>query len=331
MEEREIYLLITRYLQKQTNTTENEMLADWMTSSADNEQTFEEIKQAWLSVEKPNVSESANALSKLKNRIRQGTDQQIKTKKLFPLKWSRIAASLVLIGSLSFAIIFLAQSPKKSITVMNSLATKVGEMKTITLSDGTKISLGSKSILRYPVKFEENERSIQLDGEAYFEVSKNPHKPFVVNTNDLSVKVLGTHFNVNASKNQVFTTVSLLEGKVEVNLNDDQDGAYTLKPGEELSVNRNNLQVFQRKLDSVSVLGWMTKTLVFSNDKLSDAAVKIENMYGVKLVFADQATADTRLYAQFNNDKLDDVLEIICSTGNLIYSKNGNKIYLSAK
>lgn len=331
MEEREIYLLITRYLQKQTNTTENEILADWMTSSADNEQTFEEIKQAWLSVERPGVSESANALSKLKNRIQQEAVQPIKNKRLFPVKLNRIAASLAIISSLTFFIIYLTQSPEKSATIINSLATKIGEMKTITLSDGTKVSLGSKSVLRYPARFNEHERSIQLDGEAYFEVSKNPHKPFVVNTNDLSVKVLGTHFNVNASKNQAFTTVSLLEGKVEVNLIDDKDGAYTLKPGEELSVNRNNLQVFQRKLDSVSVLGWMTKTLVFSNDKLSDAAVKIENMYGVKLVFADQATADTRLYAQFNNDKLDDVLEIICSTGNLIYRKNGNKIYLSAK
>lgn len=331
MEERELYLLITRYLQKQTNTTENEMLADWMTSSADHEQTFEEIKQAWLSVERPDVSESAIALSRLKDRIRQNTEQQAKTRKLFPVKWTTAAASLVVIGLLSLTLIYFAQSPEKSTTIMNSLATKVGEMKTITLSDGTKISLGSKSVLRYPAKFEKHSRSIQLDGEAYFEVSKNPHRPFVVNTSDLSVRVLGTHFNVNASKNQVFTTVSLLEGKVEVNLTDDKDGAYTLKPGEELAVNRNNLQVFQRKLDSVSVLGWMTKTLVFSNDKLSDAAAKIENMYGVKLVFADQATADTRIYAQFKNDKLDDVLEIICSTGNLIYRKNGNKIYLSTK
>ncbi|RZL61983.1 MAG: DUF4974 domain-containing protein, partial [Pedobacter sp.] len=172
---------------------------------------------------------------------------------------------------------------------------------------------------------------IELDGEAYFEVSKNPHKPFRVKTADLSVKVLGTHFNVKASKNQILTTVSLFEGKVEVNLNADKDDAYMLKPGQELSFERNNLRVFQRSLDSVNVLGWMTKTLVFSNDKLSDAAVKIENMYGVKLIFADQATADTRVYAQFNGDTLNDVLAIICASGNLDYRKQDNKIYMSIK
>ncbi|WP_316734617.1 FecR family protein [Pedobacter aquatilis] len=331
MEEREIYLLITRYLQKQTTTEENEILADWITDSAKNEQTFEEIKLTWQYTALPKTDESADALARLKSRIKSEEEEGTVIKGLFPFKWRIITASVAAILIVAFGAYYFLSPFNATSTEMHMVSTRSGEMKNITLTDGTKISVGPKSILRYPAVFNGNERNIELDGEAYFEVSKNPHKPFHVKTADLIVKVLGTHFNVNAKKNQVLTTVSLLEGKVEVNLNDDKEDAYLLKPGQELSFDRNSLRVFQRSLDSVNVLGWMSKTLVFSNDKLSDAAVKIENMYGVKIIFADQATADTRIYAQFKGDKLEDVLIIICTPGNLDYRKQGNKIYINAK
>ncbi|MDN3588527.1 FecR domain-containing protein [Pedobacter aquatilis] len=331
MEEKEIYLLITRYLQKQTTTEENEVLADWITDSAKNEQTFEEIKLTWQYTVFSKTEESADALTRLKSRIKLHEEENIAIKKLNPFMWKMVAASLAAIFIVSFGLYYFLKPSHAAKTEILMVSTRSGEMKNITLTDGTKISVGPKSILRYPAVSVGNERNLELDGEAYFEVSKNPHKPFRVKTADLIVKVLGTHFNVNAKKNQKVTTVSLLEGKVEVNLNGDKDDAYLLKPGQELSFDRSSLRMFQRSLDSVNVLGWMTKTLTFSNEKLSDAAVKIENMYGVKIIFADQATADTRIYAQFKGDKLEDVLTIICAPGNLEYRKQGNKIYINAK
>lgn len=331
MEEQEIYLLITRYLQKQTTTEENEILADWITDSADNEQTFEEIKVTWQHTAQTKQEESTIALARLKARINHQQDNATKIKKIVPFKWNAVAASVAVIGFFLAGLFYLLRPNDSVSPTYNVLKTKAGEIKNVTLNDGTKVSVGPKSILRYPSAFNQTERNVSLDGEAYFEVSKNPHKPFRVNTADLSVKVLGTHFNVNASKNQILTTVSLLEGKVEVNLNLDKDDAYVLKPGQEISFNRANQRIFQRNVDSLNVLGWMTRTLNLSNDKLSDAAVKIENMYGVKLIFADQPTADTRIYAQFNGDSIEDVLTIICASGNLEYKKQGNKIYLNAK
>ena len=235
MEEQEIYLLITRYLQKETTTEENEILADWITDSVDNEQTFEEIKLTWQHTEQIKLEESTIALARLKNRINHQQDNKAKTKKLVPFKWNAVAASVAIIGLFLVGLFYLLKPNDSVPTTYSVLKTRAGEIKTITLIDGTKVSVGPKSVLRYPSVFNNSERNVSLDGEAYFEVSKNPHKPFKVNTGDLTVNVLGTHFNVNASRNQILTTVSLLEGKVEVNLNSDKDDAYVLKPGQELT------------------------------------------------------------------------------------------------
>jgi ferric-dicitrate binding protein FerR (iron transport regulator) len=121
-----------------------------------------------------------------------------------------------------------------------------------------------------------------------------------------------------------------LEGKVKVTLSGDDD-EYLLKPGQQLTLNHLNHQVYQHAFDTTSVTGWMANKLIFKNDKLSDAAEKIDQMYGVKIVFADQATADTRLYGTFNNESLIDVMETIKATGNIAYRIDGNKVYLTLK
>lgn len=331
MEEQEIYLLITRYLSKQTSTEENEILADWITASVAHERSFEEIKRVWLAVKTPDPQASVEALASLKTRMHAEEQKSGLGMRMMwsSKKWLSIAAAVILV--MSCAILMIQQYIHFRPAALLEESTKAGQIKTILLMDGTKIVLAPKSIVKYPATFEAGHRNVELLGEAYFEVSKNPHQPFSVITPDMDVKVLGTHFNVNAIKNHGSTTVSLLEGRVAVNIKDDNNEEYTLRPGQELSFNRMNKQVFQHELDSVSVLGWMTKTLIFRNEKLSDAALKIEKMYGVKLVFENQATADTRLYAQFKNDALEDVLNILCESGNLNHRSYQNKIYISIR
>lgn len=329
MEEQEAYLLITRYLNKQTSLAENEFLTDWITASVENEQSFEAIKVIWLSREDNNESNSIAALGRLNAALDLEDSIHNKRKTKPFLLWAAVAATVTGLVFISSYILFQDKSAPG--TDFIQYQTKAGEIKTFMLSEGTKVVMGPKGKLKFPRKFEGTQRYVELTGEAYFEVSKNPHKPFIVHTKQLDVKVLGTHFNVDADNNQSATTVSLFEGNVHVNVLNDHDGDYALKPGQELVLDRNNHQVYQHRLDSTVVLGWMTKTLYFNNEKLSDAARKIEKMYGVKLVFDNETTADTRIYAQFKNDSLRDVMDIICSGGNLKYQNDGNKIYLSTQ
>lgn len=327
MEEKDIYLLITQYLQKQTSTEENAFLANWITASPENEQTFEEIKVFWLPTKNAEKRDSSIALAKLNAIIDEQETNAQRIKKHSFRKWATLAASITIIAATGILILSTGKLSIKSLKYLQQVS-KAGEIKVFHLNDGTKVTLGPKSTLQYPSLFESQHREVKLVGEAYFEVSKNPHKPFTVHTKDLDIKVLGTHFNVNASKNERSTTVSLLEGKVNVNVVFDHNEEYQLKPGQELVLDHASQQVYQHDLDSVDVLGWMTKTLIFRNEKLSDAARKIEKMYGVKVVFDNVSTAETRVYAQFKNESLTDVLQTICATGDLNYNNDGNKIFI---
>ena len=338
MKEEDIYLLITQYLLKETSTEENAFLADWITSSAENERTFEAIKICWLledqqssfnqSVESADKGASIAALSQLNALIDEQEHSNAKSKRMRFYRWTSLAASILLLGAI-VAITFKSQQLSSTSSNYVLQLCKAGEIKTFLLNDGTKVTLGPGSSFKYPAEFTEQQREVDLIGEAYFEVTKNLHRPFKVHTRNLEVKVLGTHFNVDAAKNRSTTTVSLFEGKVNVNLIDDHNEAYQLKPGQELVLDHANQQIYQHALDSVNVLGWMTRTLIFSNEKLSDAARKIEKMYGVRLVFDNASTAEVRIYARFNNESLNEVLQTICLTGDLTYHSDGNKVYLS--
>lgn len=328
MEEQKSYLLITRYLSKQTNTEENELLADWIAASPDNEVIFEEIKTVWLasSGRKEDVG-AEGALLKLRERIR-AEDQPVRLntrRKFYGIAAS--VAGLLLISTLLLK--FYAPNEKKVQYVQ--LSTKAGEKKIVFLEDGTKVHLAPQSRLKYPKKFEEGIRTVDLQGEAYFEVSKNPHRPFTVHTSLLEVKVLGTHFNVNSYQRNKSTRVSLFEGKVSVSLSGNEEDNYIIKPGQEFYVNRLTRQIYQRNMDPGAVTGWMTNSLVFKNEKLSDAAEKINLMYGVQIIFSDQNTADTRLYATFENETLLNILETIKATGNINYTIEDKKVYLNLK
>lgn len=329
MEEKESYLLITRYLSNQTTTEENELLADWIAKSVEHEQIFEDIKFVWMAskpVDNPSVS---STLLKLKEKIRE--DKVNKPGKLIRIsKWHAIAASVISVLVISGICYKYNYSKAPALNYLLQ-TTAVGQKKTLMLEDGTKVCLAPQSSLKYPGKFNANRRFVELQGEAYFEVSKNPHRPFIVHTSALNVQVLGTHFNVNSYTVENSSTVSLLEGKVKVTLTGDDPEAYLLKPGQELSVNHLNHQVYQHALDSASVVGWMTNTMVFKNEKLAEVAKKIDQMYGVRVVFADQATADIRLYATFKNDSLKSVMETIKATGHIDYSIEGNKVYITIK
>jgi len=329
LEEKESYLLITRYLSNQTTTEENEFLADWIAKSVENEQIFEDIKIVWKASKPSENLPVTDALLKLKVKIREDETNKI-VKLPVTRKWYFVAASIVSFIVIS-GIFYKYNYTKPAVSKYIVQTTIAGQKQTVILEDGTKVILAPQSSLKYPEKFGMDKRFVELQGEAYFEVSKNPNKPFMVSTSKLNIQVLGTHFNVNSYKSQNSSTVSLLEGKVKISLTGDDPEEYILKPGQELSVNHLNNQIYQHPLDSNSVVGWITNTMVFKNIKLIDAAKKIELIYGIRVVFADQATSDVRLYATFKDDSLTKVLETIKAAGNIDYNIENNKVYMTIK
>lgn len=330
MKEQELYLLITRYLSEQTSAEENEQLMDWIAADKKNGQVFEEVKQIWLGAERITDPGSIHALAKLRSKIAAEDDTYVQTKSRRILLYRFAAAAAILVAVIATWRIFSFRQPLREVSYLKEV-TLSGQKKEVILADGTKVVLGPESSLSYPESFEKNSRMVSVEGQAYFEVSKAPHLPFIVQTSVLTVQVLGTHFNVNAGGEQSLSSVALLEGAVKVKLKEKINEEYLLKPGEELSVNHSTHEVSQHPLDSAAVLGWQNNVLIFKNEQFGSAAYRIEKMYGVKIVFKDPAAANTRLYATFRNQPLPDVMEMICTSGVLVYHQEGDTIYVNLK
>ncbi|MDQ0109574.1 FecR family protein [Chitinophaga terrae (ex Kim and Jung 2007)] len=328
MKEQELYLLITRYLSDQTSEAENAWLADWLAADKSNQQTFEEVKRVWQGHQRISDEESIQALSVLRARIAAGEQRVVPAKsRRLQFYWFAAAASL-LVALLAAWYLFPTKSNNSRLSYL-TIVTKPGEKKIIRLEDSTRIVLGPGSQLSYPKVFDKDNRTVSVKGQAYFEVSQAPGKPFIVQTSVLSVQVLGTHFNVHADPDQPASTVALLEGSVKIRLEGDR--SWLLKPGQEISVDHRTRQAALNPLDSATVLGWQQNVLVFKNEQFGSVAPRIEKMYGVKIIFNNEEAAETRLYAQFKDEPLENVLSAICISGVLTYRQQGDTIYVTMK
>lgn len=333
MEDQEIYLLITRYLAKQTSLDENEKLVDWIAQSKENETEFENIKTIWLSGTNSNDGISAlKALHITKERfgVKDTThfpsEKNKRKRKLY--YWGTAAATTVIL------LLFLfrhqpVNRPQEIVYIETSTLPR--QKLKLMLADSTTVYLAPESKLRYPKTFATDNRQVFLEGEAFFEVKRDTLHPFLVTTELLTTRVLGTSFNIEAFATGPDIRVSLFSGKVEVSKANEPQHSYTLHPGQELLYDRHESRIYQREFNEASVKGWITNKLVFRNTPLEEAVRKIENLYGIKIVLTSKDMADRQLWASFENEPLEKVLEYLGMAGGVHFRKEGNVIYLTSK
>ncbi|OXA88065.1 FecR family protein [Flavobacterium hibernum] len=202
----------------------------------------------------------------------------------------------------------------------NTLIVPVGGIYAIILSDGTKVWLNSKSSLKYPVIFSGNTRDVTLEGEAYFEVSKNPHSPFTVKTKSGNVTVLGTHFNVSAYQEDKKFETTLAEGKVKISpINKTQKNeSVVLKPGQQASVRNEVLRVVE--VDPFVSSAWKDGKFYFENENLKNILDKMERWYNFNVRFEQKSLEQIKFTGIVLKDQsIDQFLDIIRKTSNVKY------------
>lgn len=157
----------------------------------------------------------------------------------------------------------------------------------IVLSDGTKVWLNASSELKFPASFNQTkQRSVELSGEAYFEVAKNKMKPFMVRSNGQEIEVLGTHFNVNSYLDEKVTKTTLLEGAIKLSqLKRDNPASYVLRPGQQ-AVAGNTVVI--RNVDAMDVIDWKNGMFIFNKESLESIMRKLSRWYDVDVVFEDE-------------------------------------------
>jgi transmembrane sensor len=241
----------------------------------------------------------------------------------------KIAASLILVSGLLFITYFYLRSQiiVKPITYSEYFSPK-GSIKTFSLPDGSIVTLNADTKLKIVKGFEGAERTAYLEGEAFFEVTKNKEKPFVVHTGQIETKVLGTSFDINAYPENPEIEVSVLEGKVSVS--DTMKHQVFLLPHQKSVFQQQHLTVINFKY-SIDAIGWKERKLIFKNESWNSIAHKLERYYNVNVSLADSLNQTCRLNASFDHEQLENILKILCGYTGSSFSKKGNKVWIQNK
>lgn len=207
--------------------------------------------------------------------------------------------------------------------VMNMLATPRGGQYEIILPDGTKVWLNSASSLKYPTAFAGNERRVELTGEAYFEVSKDPSKPFYVKTTTQTVSVLGTHFNINSYADEAATKTTLLEGSVKV-ISNISGASVKLKPGEQ-AVNTINTIDVKENADIDEAVAWKNGKFLFRNTDLHTIMRQLSRWYDVDVEYQGNVVQKHYRGRISRNVPVSEIFQILKTSG-INFTIDGRKI-----
>ena len=208
----------------------------------------------------------------------------------------------------------------------------LAETRIIRLPDGTSVTLNHFSSLTYPEKFKGKERQVVLNGEAYFEVFKDKVHPFIVKAEAVHIEVLGTHFNVNAYRNNPSITTTLLEGSVAVS-NDDHTMQMILKPNE-IAIYNKEKKTFTRKFlaNANEEIAWCSGEMIFNHLPLQEIVRRLSNSFGVSIHIADNRLQSYCITARFSHrEDLKTILSLLGETGHFNYSINQKQITITAK
>jgi ferric-dicitrate binding protein FerR (iron transport regulator) len=320
MEERHIQSLIVRYLSKESTPEDESELLDWLAKDPSNQHVFKEWQQIW---ESHAVHESSFDFSKGLDRLNKAVDNsEVKSTRA---SWRKLAASITIFLAASLAIYFIADrsSSNTEFITYQQQTTTSGQRTTLSLEDGSMIILNANSSLKYPKEFSIDKREVFLVGEAFFQVSKDAKRPFIIHSGEIDTQVLGTSFNINSNKD--FVTVSVATGKVKVMRGDVEE---VILPKEKIVYGVQRKKMFKTVANLEHELAWKNNTIIFEDSQLSHVAVKLREFYGVSVVFEAEILKKCLVTGKFINQPIEIILKAISFSTGIRYRVEGKKITL---
>ena len=270
------YDLIAKFLAGECSGKETEELEQWKNSDKNNKDIFEQMKCTWQDVTPDEYNPDVEAaLDKVSSRI----EEQKNIPTHLTRFWIRVAAALVVgLGIFGFMKI---TGLKPSMQTIESLAGS--KPREVILPDGSRVILNQKSKLSFPGKFKGNQRKVTFEGEAYFIITPNKKKPFVVESGSTITKVLGTEFNLNAPSKDSIVRLSVTKGLVSFNVKEKKENVEVLvKAGESGEANTQKRKIKKFINADPNFMAWKTGILVFKNQELSHAIKSISDYYHQK-------------------------------------------------
>ncbi len=308
------------YLQNRYSKNTEEDIQQWLIEDEYSAEKAQASLEYWDTLKtKPNAKT---------RQVLKRVNARIGILKTIPLRrrLMRIAAVLIPAFILLGGIYYFSRQDK-----MVRVIAAYGETKHILLPDSSEVWLNAGSSLHYPSIFTKGTRSLTLEGEAYFSVRKDERKPFIVHTQNLSVRVLGTEFNVRAYSNDSRTIATLTNGKVEVKTNSNQ--TRILDPDEQLTFDSQTAGIDVTKVSAYDVASWTTGQLIFAGATLDEIFRTLERRFDISFD-TRQASYQSKEYYTIKflkDDSIEQILHILKDvTGDFSYTKTGNKIIITS-
>lgn len=313
---KEIDLLISNYLAGDILPADKLLLDEWLHASNDNRRFFNELQNLWH-LSHPAFNPESIDETKATRKVIKKINTQSSEKVPLLVWWQRAAAILIIPLMLLAGYLLTKETDFTAYDAYQEVFSPYGVRSKINLPDGSIVWLNSGSRLKYPVKFSANARKVILTGEAYFEVQSDKNHPFIVNTEKISVQATGTAFNVEAYAADTIVAVTLVRGKVEVNLDGRKN--IDMTPNQRISYNDQSKKYELTDTDTYKWCAWKDGVLIFRNDRMDYVFKKIGLMYNVDIVVNNKEIASQLYRATFQEESLDEILALLKQSAPINY------------
>jgi sigma factor regulatory protein, fecR/pupR family len=321
---------IVRWITGRSTEKDLARIDQWLESDSENARTLLELEQIYDHLH--NASMPARRIDKALERVHRRIEEEDRAgRKIRFLRHVYRYAAVVAVLVASAAGLWLWQkstlpaSPRYEYVLVRATG---DHPRKVTLPDGSRVWLNRNAALQYPKNFQGQIRKVTLRGEGYFEVAKNRHKPFVVENEAMCVRVLGTVFNFKSNAAEGSSTVSLIEGSVEVKSHQSAD-QMVLTPGQRANVDRQTGRITVEETDLNMDVMWHSGIIRFQNANIRSIASILEKVYGVKIVI-DEGVDERRTYsgAVPKKEHVDAVLLLLRNTLPVTYRKAGGRFHI---
>lgn len=324
----DINALIAKFLTAQLSEVEAAELDEWKLASRENLQEYNDYVALWAQMSSLKIQAPINQLKAYSSIRKKAGIFSSKSRWIY---WSVQTAAVVVL-SLIFSGIYNSlnhNNPTQSFAdntsaqIYQEIKVAYGTQAKVDLPDGTKVFLNSGSKLRFPQTFaNQQQRNVVLEGEGYFEVTKNIEKPFIVETNHLNIKVLGTKFSVDAYSDNSSVSVALVEGSVilQENTGGQNKDIMQLSPNQVATLNPAEQSLSKSDVpDLYKYTAWINGRIVFYGDPIQTVVKKLEKWYNVDIVISDKKLERYKFTGTFINEPLEQVLNILSMTSQMTY------------
>jgi transmembrane sensor len=355
------WALLARYVAGTCTSDEARRVEAWMRADPSRRQLVEELRGLWEAAERPprpgdtevdvedawrqvqaemttgDPDASSAATDRPARSGRSGDDARTRRRPA----WRRasgwrvgaVAGLLLLVGGLWLAWSLGTSGEAPTDPAARTVVTEPGERSRVQLADGSSVMLNVDSKLRLPSTFNQQQRVVQLTGEAYFEVDADSDRPFIVRTENASVRVRGTAFNVRGYPDEAQVQVAVREGGVSVRPEraGTQPDTVELESGEIGRMGEADTTVQILAADVAPYIGWTEGRLVFEDTPLPKVARRLERWYDLTFRIQDPALRSLRLTATLKSQSVRNVLDVIAASLNLRYEIDQNSVVLKAR